>query len=79
MRAYAEHLLEQFRLILSDERLEVRYNSEWLEGMDMEGVLRLTSSYTVAQMLQRDDFAKPIRRGATDLDHGVHVPAAAGL
>src|SRR4249920_2504745 len=37
VRAFAEHMLEQFRLILSDERLEIRYNSEWLEGMDMEG------------------------------------------
>ena len=63
VRAFAEHMLEQFRLILSDERLEVRYNSEWLEGMDMEGVLRLTSSYTVAQMLQRDDFAKRYAEG----------------
>lgn len=57
VRAFADRLLQQFSLILSDERLEVRYNAEWLEGMDMEGVLRLTSSYTVAQMLQRDDFA----------------------
>ncbi len=63
VRAFAEHMLEQFRLILSDERLEVRYNSEWLEGMDMEGVLRLTSSYTVAQMLERDDFAKRYAEG----------------
>jgi tyrosyl-tRNA synthetase len=63
VRAFAEHLLEQFGLILSEERLEVRYNSEWLEGMDMEGVLRLTSSYTVAQMLQRDDFAKRYAEG----------------
>ena len=63
VRAYAEHLLEQFCLILSDERLEVRYNSEWLEGMDMEGVLRLTSSYTVARMLERDDFAKRYAEG----------------
>ena len=63
VRAFAEHMLEQFRLILSDERLEVRYNAEWLEGMDMEGVLRLTSSYTVAQMLQRDDFAKRYAEG----------------
>ena len=63
VRAFAEHMLEQFRLILSDERLEIRYNSEWLEGMDMEGVLRLTSSYTVAQMLQRDDFAKRYAEG----------------
>ena len=57
VKAYADRLLEQFGLILSSERLEVRYNSEWLEGLGMEGVLRLTSSYTVARMLERDDFA----------------------
>jgi tyrosyl-tRNA synthetase len=57
VQGYAERLLEQFGLILSSERLEVRYNSEWLEGLGMEGVLRLTSSYTVARMLERDDFA----------------------
>jgi tyrosyl-tRNA synthetase len=55
---YAERLLEQFRTVLSSERLEVRRNSEWLEPMDMEGILRLTSSTTVARMLERDDFAK---------------------
>ncbi|MEO8423501.1 MAG: tyrosine--tRNA ligase [Actinomycetota bacterium] len=63
VKAYANRLLEQFGLILSSERLEVRYNSEWLEAMDMEGVLRLTSSYTVAQMLQRDDFATRYAEG----------------
>ncbi len=57
VKRYADRLLEQFGLILSNERLEVRYNSEWLERMDMEAVLRLTSSYTVARMLERDDFA----------------------
>ena len=55
VKAHAERLLEQFGL--SNERLEVRYNSEWLERMDMEAVLRLTSSYTVARMIERDDFA----------------------
>jgi tyrosyl-tRNA synthetase len=57
VRGYADRLLEQFGLILSSERLEVRYNSEWLESMDMEAMLRLTSAYTVARMLERDDFA----------------------
>jgi len=56
-RGYAERLLTQFFRVLSEERLEVRYNSEWLEAMDMEEVLRLTASYTVARMLERDDFA----------------------
>jgi tyrosyl-tRNA synthetase len=56
--AYAERLLEQFRSVLSSERLEIRHNSEWLEPMDMEAILRLTASTTVARMLERDDFAK---------------------
>jgi tyrosyl-tRNA synthetase len=58
VKAYAERLLGQFAHIVSDQRLEVRYNSEWLEPMTMEDVLGLTSRYTVARMLERDDFAK---------------------
>jgi tyrosyl-tRNA synthetase len=58
VQGFADHLLEQFGKILSDQRLEVRYNSEWLERLDMEGILRLTSLYTVARMLEREDFAK---------------------
>jgi tyrosyl-tRNA synthetase len=63
VRAFADRLLDQFWLILDRERTEVRYNSEWLERLDMEGVLRLTSSYTVARMLERDDFAKRFEGG----------------
>jgi tyrosyl-tRNA synthetase len=59
----AARLLDQFWLVLDKERTEVRYNSEWLEPMDMEAILRLTSSYTVARMLERDDFAKRYRQG----------------
>src|SRR5881396_2881768 len=54
----AERVLGQFERILAPERLEIRYNSEWLERMTMEEILRMTSSYTVARMLERDDFAK---------------------
>jgi tyrosyl-tRNA synthetase len=60
---YAERLLDQFRVVLSEERLEIRRNSEWLEPMDMEGILALTASYTVARMLERDDFAKRYEAG----------------
>jgi len=63
VHAYADRLLGQFRAVLSDERLEVRYNSEWLEPMDMEDVLKLTASYTVARMLERNDFAQRYRAG----------------
>jgi tyrosyl-tRNA synthetase len=55
---HARSLLAQFWAFLDPDRTEVRHNSEWLESLDMEGVLRLTASYTVARMLERDDFAK---------------------
>jgi tyrosyl-tRNA synthetase len=58
VRTNAERVLGQFGRILSQDRLEIRYNSEWLEPMSMEDVLRMTASYTVARMLERDDFAK---------------------
>ena len=58
VRGYAETILEEFSKVLLPEPLEIRYNSEWLGGMDMTEVLELTSHVTVAQMLERDDFAK---------------------
>jgi tyrosyl-tRNA synthetase len=63
VQAFADHLLDQFSMILSQERLEIRYNAEWLEPIDMEGILRLTSSYTVARMLEREDFANRYAAG----------------
>ncbi len=60
---YAERLLDQFWLILDRERTEVRTNSEWLEPLDTEEVLRLTASTTVARMLERDDFAARFAAG----------------
>jgi tyrosyl-tRNA synthetase len=60
---YRDRLLEQFWLILDRERTEVRHNSEWLEPLGMEDVLRLTASTTVARMLERDDFAKRYASG----------------
>jgi tyrosyl-tRNA synthetase len=58
VRGFAEGVLSQFMDILSEDNLEIRYNSEWLEGMDFADILALTSKYTVAQMLERSDFAK---------------------
>jgi tyrosyl-tRNA synthetase len=60
---YGDRLLEQFWAILDRDRTEVRRNSEWLEPMGMEEVLGLTSSTTVARMLERDDFAARYRDG----------------
>src|SRR5436309_751484 len=64
VQAYADALLNQFRLVLDMERLEIRSNSEWLASMDMQKILQVTSQYTVARMLERDDFAKRYASGS---------------
>ena len=53
----AEACVAQLLDILSEDNLEVRGNSEWLEGLDLGEVLKLTSIATVAQMLEREDFS----------------------
>ncbi len=58
VRGYAANVLDGFRRVLLPEPLEIRYNSEWLEPLNMADVLELTSSTTVAQMMERDDFSK---------------------
>lgn len=61
VRANAEACVAMLLDILSEERLEIRYNSEWLEPLDLEDVLSLTAHFTVAQMLERNDFAARFR------------------
>ena len=51
------YLAQATKVLADDERLEVRRNSEWLD-MPMEDLFRLVRTVTVAQMLERDDFAK---------------------
>lgn len=63
VRSNADACVAQLLHILSRDNLEVRYNSEWLEPMDVTQVLRLTSHGTVAQMLERDDFSKRFAGG----------------
>ena len=60
---YAERLLSQFRRVLSEDNLEIRRNSEWLAELDMSEMLELTAAATVAQMLERSDFAKRYEEG----------------
>ncbi len=58
VQANAETYRQQVGKILDMEKLEVRFNSEWCSPMGFADVLKLTSNYTVARMLERDDFAK---------------------
>ncbi|MGD9519171.1 MAG: tyrosine--tRNA ligase, partial [Armatimonadota bacterium] len=58
IRANAKTYAEQVGKILDVSQCEIAYNSEWFGKMDAADLLRLTSHYTVARMLERDDFAK---------------------
>ncbi|MGE4498185.1 MAG: tyrosine--tRNA ligase [Deferribacterales bacterium] len=54
----AETYKEQVFKILDPEKTEVAFNSTWMEAMSAVDMIRLASSYTVARMLERDDFSK---------------------
>ncbi len=58
VRANAETYKQQIGKILDIEKARVVFNSEWLANMTFADVLKLSSQYTVARMLERDDFAK---------------------
>ncbi len=56
--ANAETYKEQVFKILDPARTEVAFNSTWMEAMNSQDMIRLASQYTVARMLERDDFSK---------------------
>ena len=63
VRANAETYLEQVSKVLDLERAEVRYNSEWMESLSSTEMVKLCSHYTVARLLERDDFSKRYAAG----------------
>ncbi len=65
----AQTYTKQAFKILDPEKTEVRYNSEWFSKMDMTELIRLASKYTVARLLERDDFTK---RYAEKRPIGIH-------
>jgi tyrosyl-tRNA synthetase len=70
--------LEQATLILDTdpELLEIRHNSEWLEPLGFAELIRLASTYTVARMLERDDFTKRFQGGVAISLHEFLYPLA---
>ena len=54
----AKTYFDQLRLVLDIGRAEVRYNSEWSDPLGARGMIQLAARYTVARMMERDDFAK---------------------
>ena len=58
IEANAKTYFDQLRLVLDMERAEIRYNSEWSDPLGARGMIQLAARYTVARMMERDDFSK---------------------
>ena len=56
IKVNAQTYVDQAFKILDPEKTALRYNSEWLLSLDLEGLLKLASNFTVARILERDDF-----------------------
>ena len=72
----AQSYFEQAGIVLNKETLEIRYNSEWLALMNFRDVITLSAHYTVARMLERDDFSKRYAQGIPISTHEFLYPLA---
>lgn len=79
-REQIEHNAETYKAqvfkILDREKTEIRFNSEWLQAIRFEDLIRLCSRYTVARMLERDDFSKRFKEGIPISIHELLYPLA---
>jgi tyrosyl-tRNA synthetase len=78
VRRNAATYVDQVRKILDVDRAEIRYNSEWMDRMAPADFVRLCSRYTVARLLERDDFAKRHREGVPISLHELLYPLVQG-
>lgn len=74
----AKTYLDQASLILDREKTEIRYNSEWSDKMSATDMIRLASRYTLARLLERDDFAKRYAENAPIAMHELLYPLMQG-
>jgi len=76
--ANAETYYAQASLVLDPARTEVRYNSEWCDPLGSRGLIQLASRYTVARMMERDDFTKRFKGGVPISVHEFLYPLLQG-
>ncbi|HTL31097.1 MAG TPA: tyrosine--tRNA ligase [Tepidisphaeraceae bacterium] len=76
--ANAETYKAQVFKILDPAKTEIRFNSEWLAAMKFEDTIRLCSKYTVARILERDDFTRRLKDGTPISVHELLYPLAQG-
>ena len=78
IEANARTYFNQASLVLDRERTEIRYNSEWSDPLGARGMIQLASRYTVARMMERDDFSKRFRSGVPISVHEFLYPLMQG-
>jgi tyrosyl-tRNA synthetase len=78
LAANAKTYTDQVFLILDRDKTEVAFNSKWLAALGADGMIRLAAKYTVARMLERDDFATRYREGQPIAVHEFLYPLAQG-
>ena len=78
-KANAESYVNQSKVILDIDSLKILYNYEWLNKMNFSDVIKLASKYTVARMLERDDFTKRYQSETPILLHEFLYPLAQGM
>jgi tyrosyl-tRNA synthetase len=74
----AKTYFEQAVMVLDREKTEIRYNSEWSLPLGADGMIKLASRYTVARMLERDDFTKRYQGGIPISVHEFLYPLMQG-
>lgn len=78
VRENGKTYFEQASKILDPEKTEIVYNSDWLGGMGFQDVIRLASKYTVARMIERDDFSNRFSNNEPISLHEFLYPLAQG-
>ncbi|WP_338770681.1 tyrosine--tRNA ligase [Massilia sp. METH4] len=74
----AQTYFKQASLVLDPAKTEIRYNSEWCDQLGARGMIQLASRYTVARMMERDDFAKRYKAGTPISVHEFLYPLMQG-
>ncbi len=74
----AKTYFAQASLVLDPEKTEIRYNSEWCDPLGARGMIQLASRWTVARMLERDDFTKRYQDGVPISVHEFLYPLMQG-
>jgi tyrosyl-tRNA synthetase len=78
IEANAATYFDQLRLVLNVDIAEVRYNSEWSDPLGARGMIQLAAKYTVARMMERDDFNKRFKGGQSISVHEFLYPLMQG-